>query len=105
MDSVLLNKPFDMKYKIILKNAWTFTILKLPQNFLIFVLLFAIHCGIIYLTCIKWLMPLLYLLLLAIILAGFTAFTANYYIWHVLKKYIIRFVEPENNREDMNENN
>ena len=46
-----------------------------------------------------WLFPEIYALLLVIILMGFTSFTANYYIWHVLDKYIVRLVTP-NDTED-----
>ena len=90
---------FKMSFKVILKNAWTFTIMKLPQNLLILIFLLAIHIGLIYLTCFVWLFPEIYALLLVIILMGFTSFTANYYIWHVLDKYIVRFVTP-NDTED-----
>lgn len=86
---------FRMKYKVILKNAWTFTILKLPQNFLIFALLAAIHGVLIYLIVAVFLMPELWLVLMALFLTGFTSYTANYYIWHVLDQYIVRFVTPK----------
>ncbi len=86
---------FRMKYKVILKNAWTFTILKLPQNFLIFALLAAIHGALIYLIFAVFLMPELWLVLMALFLTGFTSYTANYYIWHVLDKYIVQFVTPK----------
>jgi hypothetical protein len=32
-------------------------------------------------------------------LSGFTAFTANYYIWHVMDKYIIKYVKPKDTKE------
>jgi len=83
---------FRMKYKVILKNAWTFTILKLPQNFIIFALLAAIHSALIYLIFVVFLIPELWLILMALFLTGFTSYTANYYIWHVLDKYIVQFV-------------
>ncbi len=86
---------FRMKYKVILKNAWTFTILKLPQNFLIFALLALIHSALIYLIFAVFLMPELWLILMALFLTGFTSYTANYYIWHVLDKYIVQFVTPK----------
>lgn len=90
---------FKMKYKTVLKNAWTFTILKLPQNFLIFVLLFAIHAGLFYLTFLVWMLPEIWFILMIFFLTGFTAYTANYYIWHVLDKYIVRFVTPKDDAE------
>ena len=33
-----------------------------------------------------------YLLVLGFFLTGFTSFTANYYIWHVMNKYIVSLV-------------
>ena len=86
---------FRMKYKVILKNAWTFTILKLPQNFLIFLLLAAIHGALIYLIVAVFLMPELWLVLMALFLTGFTSYTANYYIWHIMDKYIVQLVTPK----------
>lgn len=86
---------FKMKFKVVLKNAWTFTILKLPQNFLIFVFLLFINGGIFYVTTVKWYLPELWLILTVFFLTGFTAYTANYYIWHVLDKYIVRLVTPK----------
>ena len=86
---------FRMKYKVILKNAWTFTILKLPQNFLIFALLVAIHGALLYLTFGILLLPELWFILMALFLTGFTSYTANYYIWHVMEKYIIALVTPK----------
>lgn len=86
---------FKMKFKVVLKNAWTFTILKLPQNFLIFVFLLFINGGIFYITTVKWYLPEPWLFLTAFFLTGFTAYTANYYIWHVLDKYIVSLVTPK----------
>ncbi len=90
---------FRMKYKVVLKNAWTFTILKLPQNFLIFLLLAAIHGGLIYLIFAIFLLPELWLILMALFLTGFTSYTANYYIWHVLDKYIVQLVTPKKDED------
>ncbi len=86
---------FKMKYRTVLKNAWTFAVLKLPQNLIIFVLLFAINAGLFYLSFFVWMLPEIWFILMAFFLTGFTAFTANYYIWHVLDKYIVRLVTPK----------
>ncbi len=87
---------FKMKYRTVLKNAWTFAVLKLPQNFIIFALLFAINAGLFYVSFFVWLLPEIWFILMAFFLTGFTAFTANYYIWHVLDKYIVQLVTPKN---------
>ena len=89
---------FKMSLKVIIKNAWTFTILKLPQNILIFIFLFAVDFGLFYLMSFVWYLPgIFYFVLFAFFLSGFTAFTANYYIWHVMDKYIVSFVTPKKN--------
>ena len=89
---------FRMSFKVILKNAWTFAVLKLPQNFIIFAFLFAINGGIFYFFVSKWFWGV-WLFLLAFLLSGFTAFTANYYIWNVLNKYIVKLVTKKNEEE------
>lgn len=83
---------FRMNLKTIFKNAWAFTIMKLPQNVLILLLLLAINGGLFYLTTFVWLLPELYLILMVFVLTGFTSYTANYYIWHVLNKHIVQYV-------------
>ncbi len=88
---------FRMKYTVILKNAWTFTILKLPQNFLIFALLAVIHGALLYLIVGMLLLPELWFILMALFLTGFTSYTANFYIWHVMEKHIVAFVTPKEN--------
>lgn len=87
---------FKMNLKVILKNAWTFTILKLPQNFLIFILVFAVNAAV-FAVLILYFPPVVYLFVLALFMTGFSSFTANYYIWHVLDKYIVSLVKPKNN--------
>lgn len=83
---------FDMNYKTILKNAWTFTILKLPQNLFFFFILAAINVGVFYLCNFVIYLPFIWILLMCVFLTGFTSYTANYYIWHVLNKYIVQYV-------------
>lgn len=89
---------FKMNIKVILKNAWIFAVLKLPQNLLIFVLLAAINAVVFY-VLILYFPPIVYILFLALFMSGFTSFTANYYIWHVLNKYIVSLVKPKNNTD------
>ena len=91
---------FKMNLKVILKNSWTFTILKLPQNIILFVLLFGIDFGLFYLMYFVWYLPgIFYFVLFAFFLLGFTAFTANYYIWHVMDKYIVSYVTQKKNTD------
>lgn len=91
---------FKMNLKVIVKNAWTFTVLKLPQNFIIFLLIAAVNVGLLYIICFVLYLPVsVYLVLLAFFLTGFTSFTANYYIWHVMDKYIVSLVTPKKNSD------
>ena len=91
---------FKMSVKVIIKNAWTFAILKLPQNIILFIILFGIDFGLFYVMSFVWYLPtFIYLLFLIFFLSGFTAFTANYYIWHVMDKYIVQYVKPKNKTE------
>ena len=91
---------FKMSVKIIIKIAWTFAVLKLPQNIILFVILFGIDFGLFYIMSFVWYLPtIIYLLFLMFFLSGFTAFTANYYIWHVMDKYIIKYVKPKDTKE------
>ena len=48
---------FKMSLKVIIKNAWTFTILKLPQNIIIFIVLFGIDFGLFYIMSFVWFLP------------------------------------------------
>lgn len=86
---------FKMDYKTIIKNSWIFTIIKLPQNFIIFAFLTAIHATLIYITFYVLMLPEIWIILMIFFLTGFTSFTANYYIWHVLDKHIVRLVTPK----------
>lgn len=84
---------FKMNLKSIYKNAFIFAISKLPQNFIIFVLLAGINIAVLYLICfVAYLPTVVYLLVLGFFMTGFTSFTANYYIWHVMDKYIVQLV-------------
>ena len=85
---------FKMSLKVIIKNAWTFTVLKLPQNIIIFVFLLAVNV-----VALLFVPTFLYIALLPLFLTGFTSFTANYYIWHVMDKYIVQFVTPKRQNE------
>lgn len=87
---------FDMNLGVICKNAWTFTMLKLPQNIIIFLLLFAVDFGLYYImSFVAYLPDIFYFIILVLFLSGFTSFTANYYIWHVMDMHIISQVKEE----------
>lgn len=93
---------FKLKFKDILKDAWIFTLIKLPQNILIFALIFAIHAILFYFLVYTSNAFVIYIALFAFFLTGFTSFTANYYIWTVLDKYIVSKVTPNENTETNN---
>ena len=91
---------FKLKLGAIIKNAWIFTISKLPQNLIIFILLAAINVGVFYLfNFVLYLPSIFYFILFAFFLVGFNAFTANYYIWHIMDKYIVQLVSPKKKSE------
>ncbi len=83
---------FRMSMKTILKNAWTFTMMKLPQNLILLALLLAVNGGLFYVFIFKLYFPQIFALLVFLILPGFSSFTTNYYVWHVLEKHIIKYV-------------
>ncbi len=91
---------FKMNLKTVVKNAWVFTISKLPQNLIIFIIVAAVNVGILYVfEFVLYLPTWIYILVLALFLTGFTSFTANYYIWHVMDKYIVSLVTAKNETE------
>ncbi len=92
---------FRMSMKTILKNAWTFTIMKLPQNFIILALLLAVNGGLLYVFTFMLYFPQIYFLLVCLILPGFSSFTTNYYVWHVLDKHIIKYVTKTEKTESI----
>ena len=97
---------FKMNLKTIFKNAWIFSISKLPQNFIIFVLLAVVNIAVLYLICfVAYLPTIVYLMVLAFFMTGFTSFTANYYIWHVMDKYIVQLVTPNKKTEAVFDDN
>ncbi len=89
---------FKMSLKVIIKNAWTFAVLKLPQNLIIFLFLLAFNIAV-FVVMFLYLPPFIYVLLFALFMTGFTSFTANYYIWHVMDKYIVQLVTPKRKDE------
>ena len=89
---------FKMKLGVIIKNAWTFAVLKLPQNLIICVFLLAVNIAV-FVVLFMYLPLFIYAFVLALFMFGFTSFTANYYIWHVMDKYIVQLVTPKKESE------
>ncbi len=75
---------FNMKFRHILKNAWIFAIAKFPQNLFLTVVIFGVHILLI------WCVSPLWILLMILILISWSGFTMNYYVWHVMNKYMIK---------------
>ncbi|MBR5236303.1 MAG: YesL family protein [Clostridia bacterium] len=83
---------FQMKLKDILKNAWIFTVAKLPQNLFFLLIISLVHILLL------WYTPLVWGVLMAVVLISWTGFTMNYYTWYVMDKYMMSRVfkeEPE----------
>ncbi len=85
---------FDMKLKDIIKNAWLFSLAKLPQNLFFLIIIGAIHLLLI------WFAPLVWMILMAVVLISWTGFTMNYYSWHVMNKYMISQIPTENEDDE-----
>ena len=79
---------FDMKLKDILKNAWIFSLAKLPQNLVFLVIVFGIHIATMYFYGI-------WVVLIPIILLSWSSYTMNHYIWHVISKYMMAEEEKQ----------
>lgn len=80
---------FDMKLVHIIKNAWLFSMAKLPQNLFILIVIAAVHFALL------WYLPVVWVLLMALILIAWTGYTINYYTWHVINKHMMSQLETE----------
>lgn len=80
---------FDMKLAHIIKNAWLFSMAKLPQNLFILIVIAAVHFALL------WYLPVVWVLLMALILIAWTGYTINYYTWHVINKHMMSQLETE----------
>ena len=93
---------FKMNLKTVLKNAWVFTVSKLPQNIIIFLIVAGVNAIVLYVfQFVLYLPDIFYLFVLGLFLTGFSSFTANYYIWHVMDKYIVSLVTPKREKESV----
>ncbi len=86
---------FDMKLKDIIKNAWLFSLAKLPQNLFFLLIIGAVHLLLL------WYVPMVWMILMAVVLISWTGFTMNYYAWHVMNKYMISQISATNEEEEM----
>lgn len=73
---------FDMKLKDIFKNAWIFSLAKLPQNLFFLIIVFAVHIATISFHGI-------WVVLMPLVLISWSSYTMNHYTWHVISKYMI----------------
>ncbi|MGN1058795.1 MAG: YesL family protein, partial [Clostridia bacterium] len=80
---------FDMKLKDIIKNAWIFSMAKLPQNLFFLVIIAAVH------ILLMWYLPVVWVLLMGLVLIAWTGYTINYYVWHVMNKYMMSQIPAE----------
>ena len=80
---------FDLKVKDIFKNAWIFSLAKLPQNLVFLLFVGAVHIASIYFYGI-------WLAFVPIILLSWSSYTMNHYTWHVISKYMM----PEEEKQE-----
>ena len=85
---------FDMKLRYIFKNAFIFALAKLPQNFFILFVITVVHVLLI------WYLPIVWALLMVLILIGWTSYTINYYVWHVIDKHMMSQIEKDGTTEE-----
>ncbi len=78
---------FDMKLRHIIKNSWIFAMSKLPQNLIILLIIGAVH-GLLL-----WYLPNIWIILMILILISWTSYTMNYYVWHIMDKYMMSQLE------------
>lgn len=74
---------FQMKFTHILKNAWIFALAKFPQNLFFAIIIFGVHFALL------WYVPVIWMILMPIILVAWSGYTMNYYVWHVMDKYMM----------------
>jgi len=81
---------FDMKLIDIIKNALIFTMAKLPQNLFFFIIIAAVHILLL------WYIPFAWIVLMVFILIAWSGYTMNFYVWHVINKYMM----PQANKQE-----
>ena len=73
---------FKLSLVEIFKNSFLFSIINLPQNMLVFVLLTAIHLLLIFNV------PFIFLILMIFLLIAFSTYTINFIVWNAISKYM-----------------
>lgn len=85
---------FDMKLRHIIKNSWIFAMSKLPQNLFILIIIAAVHALLL------WYVPIVWIILMPVVLISWTSYTMNYYVWHVMDKYMFSQIEQNDTPEE-----
>ncbi|MBR2500185.1 MAG: YesL family protein [Clostridia bacterium] len=90
---------FELKIKDIIKNSWIFALSKLFQNLFFLIILVALHLSGTGLY--GGHAALIWTVLMVVFLIAWSAYTVNYYAWHVIEMYMFK----DENEEDNNEEN
>lgn len=85
---------FDMKLRHIIRNSWIFAMSKLPQNLIILLIIGAVH-GLLL-----WYIPVVWALLMVLILISWSSYTMNYYVWHIMDKYMMSQLQDTKEKEE-----
>jgi len=88
---------FQLTIKQIFKNAFIFTMLKLPRNFGMLVLCIIVLCAFYYYYIVG-------ILLTPFLVLSTIGFMINFYVYPTLKKYMIDKVEEMENKTEETEN-
>lgn len=86
---------FKMPLKQIFKNAFIFTMARLPQNIVLFIVCGIVAYGFYY-------YPILGLLITPFIVLSTLSFLVNFYVYPTIKKYMLDPVANPENSEDEN---
>ena len=73
---------FEMSLLSIFKNSFLYSIINLPQNALVLIVLSVLHIMLLLRFTILW------LLLMVFFLIAFSSYTINYIVWNAISKYI-----------------
>ncbi len=85
---------FDMKLRHIIRNSWIFAMSKLLQNLIILLIIGAVH-GLLL-----WYIPVVWALLMVLILISWSSYTMNYYVWHIMDKYMMSQLQDTKEKEE-----
>lgn len=85
---------FDMKLRHIIRNSWIFAMSKLLQNLIILLIIGAVY-GLLL-----WYIPVVWALLMVLILISWSSYTMNYYVWHIMDKYMMSQLQDTKEKEE-----